>query len=78
MQGLGVSPEPHCSTGCLPSPLIIPSMHSPCEEGRRPSALIMSHPTSFGESLAGGPSITLDHQWHRVIVPQGPVASMKS
>lgn len=30
VQGLGVSPEPPCSTGCLSSPFIIPSMQSPC------------------------------------------------
>lgn len=38
-QGAGpwVSPEPPCSTGCLSSPFIIPSMlspcHSPCHKG---------------------------------------------
>lgn len=45
-------------------PPIIPSMQSPCDEGRRPSALIMSHPTSFGKSLAEGPSVTLGHHCH--------------
>lgn len=54
-----------CPTAPLvSSPLIIPSMQSPCDEGRRPSALIMPHPTSFGKSLAEGPSITLDHHCH--------------
>lgn len=64
MQGLGVNPEPRCSIPCLSSPLIIPCMQSPCDEGWRPSALIMSHLISFGKSLAEGPSITLDRQCH--------------